>query len=282
MQRGITAETLLRQGQGVCNEDALITLPERSMYGVADGVSGLTPFRDASGRTAGCIASGLVAACFADAAGDDLERITLEANMRLHGVMERHGVGSGDTGSLWGAVHGVVRVDEDRIAWVQTGDCMLYAVYTDGGVRTLTRDSVESHDARAIALWRRDYPGDWERGHRPPEVDEALRANRRRANRSGGYSVVNGDAELARHLESGTMARSGLAHLLLVTDGIYPWREEHRADLAEWVRGIAATGLASAVEELEAFERQDAACRQVARFKQSDDKAGVLLTFAPE
>ncbi|MEC0248471.1 protein phosphatase 2C domain-containing protein, partial [Paenibacillus chitinolyticus] len=173
-------ESVIRQGQGVCNEDALLLAPEAGVFGVIDGVSGLTPYRDALGRTAGHIASALVASCFAGAGRADLERTTLEANARLHGEMERLQGRSEDTGSRWGAVHAVVRVDEERVAWVQSGDCMVYAVYEDGVVRAVTRDSVEPHDERALALWRREYPGEWERRVQPPEVTEALRANRRR------------------------------------------------------------------------------------------------------
>jgi len=274
-----TVESIIRQGQGACNEDALLLTPEAGVFGVIDGVSGLTPFRDAKGRTAGRIASELVASCFAGAGGADLERTTLEANARLRGEMERLKGRSEDAGSRWGAVHAVVRVDEDRVAWVQSGDCMVYAVYEDGVVRAVTRDSVESHDERALALWRREYPGEWERRARPPEVTEALRANRRRANRPGGYSVINGDDALARHLESGKLARSGLAHLLLVTDGIYPWREEHRSSPAEWVQAVIAGGLETYVNDLEAFEQEDPECRIVQRFKRSDDKTGILLSF---
>ncbi|MGE6228795.1 protein phosphatase 2C domain-containing protein [Paenibacillus chitinolyticus] len=277
-------ESVIRQGQGVCNEDALLLAPEEGLFGVIDGVSGLTAYRDAQGRTAGHIASTLVAACFAGAGKADLERTTLEANARLHGEMERlEGQGrSEDTGIRWGAVHAVVRVDEDRVAWVQSGDCMVYAVYEDGVVRAVTRDSVEPHDERALALWRREYPGEWERRVQPPEVTEALRENRRRANRPGGYSVINGDDALGWHLESGNIARSGLAHLLLVTDGIYPWREEHRRSTEEWVREVIGAGLEAYVDELEAFEEDDPECRSVQRFKRSDDKTGILLSFSKE
>ncbi|MDN4593028.1 protein phosphatase 2C domain-containing protein [Polycladomyces subterraneus] len=149
-----SVETVWIQGQGFCNEDRLIIDQSRGLYGVADGATGLDRFRDENGLTGGAIAAEIVAEHFLNLESEtDLFQATLQANERLRQVMRDQGIDLQKTETLWAAAHAVVRIGEHHIEWVQSGDCMIYALYRDQTVRTVTRDSVEDHDRQVIELW---------------------------------------------------------------------------------------------------------------------------------
>jgi serine/threonine protein phosphatase PrpC len=274
-----SVETVWIQGQGPCNEDRLILDPARGLYGVADGATGLDRFRDENGLTGGAIAAETVAEHFRNLGPEkDLIQATLEANERLRQVMREHGMDLQKTETLWAAAHAVVRFGEHHIEWVQSGDCMIYALYRDQTVRTVTRDSVEAHDRQVIELWKQRHFSRTD-GKLPEGVREKIRLNRRMANRSGGYSCINGDPALAHHLESGRLARSNLAALLLMSDGFY-YGFGDILSAEDLVLAIAQEGLNAYAERLCRFENaEDPDCLRIPRLKRSDDKAGILIRF---
>lgn len=277
-------EQITRQGQGTFNEDGLIISPSQHIYGVVDGVSGLQPLNEAKPSTSsGRIASELIVESFhTSGLHKTLADMTLEANARLRQKMTDFGVDTANKDQLWGAVHAVIRIHDEHIEWVQSGDCMIYALYQDGFIRTVTYDSVEMHDRRALSLWRDKYGSILLGSQKPEEVTAELRRNRCLANSRGGYSVLNGDPALANHIETGNIARNGLTHLLLITDGIYPWLPLYSSPgngTTEFVRDIAHQGLARYVDRLCKWEEGDPACAKSPRFKTSDDKTGILLRF---
>jgi len=195
----------------------------------------------------------------------------LEAQANIH-----------DASARWSAVHAAVHIQPHHIDWVQSGDCMIYAVYEHGFIRTITYDGVEVHDKRALDLWKSINNMELIHGERPQAVTEQLQRNRQYTNQPSGYSVINGEPELAHHLESGRIARQGLKHLLFITDGIYPWQPlyPHNAEQKQaFVQDIIHQGLRAYVEQLCKWEAEDPECTQSERFKMSDDKTGILLSF---
>ncbi|BCU81971.1 hypothetical protein JIR001_17540 [Polycladomyces abyssicola] len=114
--------------------------------------------------------------------------------------MHDQGIDLQKTEALWAAAHAVVQIGEHHIEWVQSGDCMIYALYRDQTGRTVTRDSVDDHDRQVIELWK-EHHFSRTNGKLPEEVREKIRLNRRMANKPGGYSCINGDPALMDHLE---------------------------------------------------------------------------------
>ncbi|OPA76663.1 hypothetical protein BVG16_15945 [Paenibacillus selenitireducens] len=278
---------IYQQGQGLFNEDALILNPTHHIYGVVDGVSGLQAFHQEN-TSSGQIAARIVSEHF-NATNEllpTLSRISIAANDQLRHTMLEAKVDIHDVSALWSAVHAVVQIQPHYIDWVQSGDCMIYAIYDHGLVRTLTYDSVDIHDERALHLWYQKYNAKLIHGKKPDEVTRTLQRNRQLANQPSGYSVMNGQPEFAQYIESGRIARNELRHLLLITDGIYPWLPAYPASKGnpnafrhDFIEDIVDFGLSKYVEQLCTWEAEDKACLESPRFKVSDDKTGILITF---
>ena len=282
-------DAVTRKGQGTRNEDRLVVFPEERLFGVIDGVSGMQGPLDDEGRTAGELAARTVAQPWASAVTDPdrssrpldlLVHTSLQANERLNGIMLEQGIDLSRKERRFGAVHAFVLLDETHAHWVQTGDCMIYAVYETGQIRTITHDRVEYYDSRALETWQQNDEA-WLKHERPDEVQAMLANNRTHANSNPGYSVLNGDPAVEWHMEYGSIALQGMTHLLLVTDGLYPWHLDDRQRTTEaWIQYVVHTGIGQSLAVLEANERQDEHCNQIPRFKMSDDKTGILLTLA--
>ncbi|WP_152394713.1 protein phosphatase 2C domain-containing protein [Paenibacillus guangzhouensis] len=275
-------EQIHRKGQGTYNEDAIIMNEDQHIYGVVDGVSSLIP-TEHPGTSSGQIAAQLIAEHFIFSShSTTLVERTLTANNQLRQMMIEARTDVRDASARWSAVHAVVQISPHHIDWVQSGDCMIYAVYEHGFVRTVTYDGVDVHDSRALSLWKTLNNMELVHGERPYEVTAQLQRNRQYANQPGGYSVMNGEPELLHHLESGRIARQGLKHLLMITDGIYPWQPAYPLAAEHphhFVQDVIDQGLQSYVDQLCRWEAEDPDCRRSERFKMSDDKTGILITL---
>ncbi|MBS4217360.1 hypothetical protein KHA96_03420 [Bacillus sp. FJAT-49711] len=263
------------KGERDCNEDRIIEFSEKGIFGVIDGVSGVNSYVDKKGLTSGAVAAETILEYLAGSDNNaDLYNATLGANDALRDKMLKLGIDINQVEELWGAAHALIRIGEHFIEWVQSGDCMLYAIYTNGAIRAVTYDSVAEHDQKVIDVWKKMNFVRID-GNLPYDVRSMIRNNRRLANKDGGYSVINGDPALANHLESGILSRSGVACLLLITDGIYGFGDYENE--MSFVRALLDDTLVSYTEKLCEFERLDSECRKVPRLKQSDDKSGLLI-----
>lgn len=283
----IHCDAATRQGQGRRNEDRMIALPEQQLYAVIDGVSGLEPITDEEGHTAGemaalGIARGLESITITAAIDSPLDVMRarlMDANRKLDNTMRQYGIAPHDTGRRFGAVHAAVWLDEHYAYWTQTGDCMIYALYESGEVRAVTYDRVAPFDERALSAWM-EHEEDWREHRQPEEIRQLMRQNRSRANTEYGYSVLNGDEAVQYRMEYGALPLQGVAHILLVSDGIYPWHvDEEQSSMELWFQYIINTGMKQCAAALEARERMDEYCNQIPRFKMCDDKSGILLTI---
>lgn len=55
-----------------------------------------------------------------------------KANTAIYEKMLEHGVNISDKADLWSTSCAVVRIGDDHIEWVQTGDSLLLLIYEDG------------------------------------------------------------------------------------------------------------------------------------------------------
>ncbi|MWV46119.1 hypothetical protein GRF59_21085 [Paenibacillus sp. HJL G12] len=277
------------QGTGDWNEDAVVLNERQQLYGVIDGATSLVPFRSANNETGGRLASQLLKQFFEElASGDrrDLETLTIEANSRLGAKMRESDIQMDRKSELWTAAMALVRITDHHIEYVQAGDCMLMALYRDGSVRTITRDHVSHIGEISMETWRQGIASGirtkaalWE------QVQPQLLGNKDKMNTDNGYSVLNGLPDADRYLESGRINRIQLAGLLLVTDGLFypeewpnPEAGAERLD-EKLLRSVASDGLERYAEWLLALEQDDPECIRYPRFKISDDKSGVWITF---
>ena len=273
------------KGDGLLNEDALIINEELSLFGVADGVSSLVPFISEENLTGGYMASHMVKEHMesSDLDNNSLLHILTKTNERLHNKMREYGIELKNKDELWGTAVAVVRLVENGIEFIQTGDCMILAVYESGEVRPLTRLQVEHLEEYAIEIWRECI----RRGFRTrddiiPHVKDQLIANRKKSNTVEGYGVLNGEEEAVDYFEYGKINKVGVTHLILMTDGLFLPAESIPEGESYWehtAESVLQKGIKQYAQDLINLEETDPQCITYPRFKKSDDKACIVLQF---
>jgi len=270
-------------GSGSMNEDAYVINQEQQVFAVIDGVSSLKGYtrQEASGLTTGARAAELVKRKLEALGGDTpLPACLTAANQSLREEMLLEEVDLEKKEALWGAAAAVVRVHGEYIEFAQTGDCMIFAVYSHDRVRPLTHPQVQHLEDRAFVKWEEGISrGLATREELMDTCREIIVANRYLANSPGGYGVLNGDPACQRYLEYGRINRTDVKALVLLTDGLFMLRPRHHAEPGweETVLPIVHKGLQRYTDELLALENSDPECIRYPRFKKSDDKTGVFV-----
>ncbi|MCZ8511594.1 protein phosphatase 2C domain-containing protein [Paenibacillus filicis] len=263
------------------NEDALIVNSKDNVYGVADGATSLTDYRNASGHTGGYIAAHILASTFQQVPlAARLEEVVTQANDTLRKSMLEAGVDIADKRQLWSAAFVLFRVNDTYIDFVQAGDCMLFAKYMDGTYRRVTHDQV-AHADRITLQKRREaiVQGITDPAKIREYVYPTLCENRRKANTCEGYAVLNGEPGLSRYLEAGRLSRARLTRLYAITDGLFHCLADVNPD-ETWTKMLAdidSQSLDTYVANLVRMEQGDPDCSKYPRLKISDDKTGIVL-----
>lgn len=287
------------QGSSPWNEDALIQNEALHIYGVADGATSLVPYHGPQGETSGRMASQLVKRYFGQLTARDernLMQMTCEANRLLGAEMQAAGVPLDAKDQLWTTGVAAVRITEHSVEYIQSGDCMIVALYEDDRVRVLTRDHVAHMDEGAKKLWREAVrEGVRTREELWARVRHLMTGNRTSMNTRDGYAVLNGQPEAEHFMEYGVINRIRLKGVLLHTDGLYvPSRFNSVDDSKSTVeagtakptegeetllRQMIGKGLEAYTHWLIAEEQRDPECVRNPRFKLSDDKTAMWLDF---
>jgi serine/threonine protein phosphatase PrpC len=273
-------------GSGRMNEDAYVINQEQHVFAVVDGVSSLQSSAQQTDaeKTSGAKAAELVKHKLEAIDGETLLTASLvDANEALREKMLEAKVDLEKKEELWGAAAAVVRVLDRHIEYAQTGDCMIFAVYTNDTVRALTHPQVQHLESRAFAKWEEGISqGLSTREALIASCRGLLEENRYFANTPGGYGVLNGDPACHDYLEYGRINRSDVKALVLLTDGLFMLRPHDGAEprWEETVLPIVHKGLQRYTDELLALENSDPECTRYVRFKKSDDKTGIYIHLA--
>jgi len=276
------------QGSGEWNEDAVVINEAQGLYGVIDGATSLVPFRGPNQETGGRLASQLVKRYLEDYTGPipaygGLEQLLKQANLLLRQEMEVCGIDLNAKEQLWTAGIALIQVTETHVEFAQLGDCMIYALYQDGSIRTITWDHVAHIDQETMLLIKQGLAS--EAGAKEglkTQVKAKILANKQKMNTPEGYSVLNGDPAAELYIESGKLNRIMLRGLILVTDGLFfpQDMEDNDQDRHEtMIRHMSATNLQAYADWLLQLENEDSACIRYPRFKTSDDKSAIWLHF---
>lgn len=263
------------KGDGEWNEDALVINQAASVYGVVDGATSLSPYRNQDGYTGGYMASQTAAEYFANMDQQQtLEQTAVEANRALREKMAAEGISISDSSSLWSAAFVAVQVHEYSVDYVQAGDCMLLAKYKDGTLRVLTHSQLTHIDQKTLgAMEELRAEGVSDPLELRTRLTPLLLDNRAKANTLAGYGVLNGSPDFPLFLEKGTFNRANLASLYMVSDGLYTegtnWNE-----LVDALDRLGAEGYARTLYNK---EQEDRLLVEVPRLKVSDDKTCVVL-----
>lgn len=266
-------EQVTRQGIGAWNEDAVVESPDRSIYGVLDGITSLTKWRAPDGMTGGAVASAVVKRYIETCPPEQsLAEMVVGANKRLREEMESHGIDADDPGARWGCAGALVKIGPTYVEHCHAGDSLVYALYGDGEIRELTRDSVDPFERRSLEAFEQNGRV------RDEKMIRTLRANRGLANTAAGYTAINGDPALADFLEFGRVNRQGLEAVLVVSDGLtWPEPLPHEERYRRMVTEIFARGLAGYADHVIELENSDPEMVRYPRLKHADDKTGILI-----
>lgn len=278
-------ETCYIKGSRDLNEDAIIVNTQDQIFGVIDGATSVTSYKNVKGETGAFIAAQHLASYFEQvSASKTLKEVVIEANRELRKMMLDSGVDVSKKTDLWSAVFAIVRVNSANIEFIQTGDCMMFATYKDGTIRTLSHDQVTHLDKLTM---KKSLKGK-KLGYSGEELFQFLlptiRENRNKSNTLEGYSVLNGEEEFENFLEFGTISRANIEKLFLFTDGLgYPVIDiESQPDWHKMIKIIDQDGLVPYTNYLLDLEESDPLCDVYPRLKKSDDKTGIVINLRKE
>lgn len=272
------------KGVSELNEDSLIINEDILLYGVADGVSSIAPFKNEENLTGGYIASNEVSIYFEELRNyNNLREDLVAINNRLQAKMNEYYIDISMKETLWGTALALVKITETGVDFIQTGDCMILAVYQDSSIRPLTRLQTDHLEQIALNRWKElIHKGVNSQKDLMKDVKDILVSNRKKSNTANGYGVLNGEDHAVEYSEYGKINKNGLKHLILITDGLFLPVESVPKGERYWdyvANSILYKGIEQYTNDLIELEESDPECLRFPRFKKSDDKAGLLITF---
>lgn len=267
-----------------CSEDAFAIHHERRTYAVFDGVTPLQSLpnfsaahkasdpNDEQAENGAVIASRTFKQHFERPnLGSNLIEEFVQANNELRKRMIEAGIDLRQKHLLWSTCAAAVNIGAQEIRFAQLGDCMIVAQFRDGRIKALTKNQVKGISERAYEKREADRAN----GIYVPEehfFEENVNKqayHRWLANTPYGYGVANGMPEMKDYIQTGTVPRSEVKGLLLMSDGLYDLDE----DLEQVYQSVAAKGLQSYIDDLEKYE--------IEHSLYSDDKTGIWIQLPP-
>lgn len=272
-------ETLLEQGSGAINEDALSATSRLSV--VCDGATSLARSGSSSagapicnGSSGGQQAAAITAAVFADNPDQDLRVSARTANTMIREAMIRERLDMHQREQLWSTSFAAVQIEARSINWCQIGDCAVIAVYTDGTSRLLT--GVPNQDKDVLRRWQRIGPEAGCPIHQELAAD--IRAVRKSMNRS--FGSLNGEPEALDFLSYGCLQDDGrISDMLLFSDGLFPPASDPEVplDARRLVKLYRNGGIENVRNHIRQLQRTDPSCCTYPRFKKFDDISAIAL-----
>lgn len=269
---------ILEKGTATFNEDSLVI--QDNIFGVFDGATSLTAETFHQGKTGGMIASQTAGSVFSRN-HYPLRKLAREANREIMDQMVRNGVNISRKENLWSTCAAVVRIKNQTLEWVQTGDAVIILVYKDGSHKVLAAGV--DHDYETLTLWKELVQ---ERAVNPElglsVLKNALRPQIKkvRLGMNLTYGVLNGETQAERFLNQGLESLNSVRDILLFTDGLSIPKEtpEKHKDYTPLVDAYRALGLNGLKHDIRCKEEQDPLCLAFPRFKCHDDIAAIAIT----
>lgn len=285
--------TLYQKGIAATNEDRYLSIPEKGIFAVMDGATGL-------GKLTGELAAQTIRDRLQEIQPEEnLLDVTLSANQLLgKQVREMMGVERVEEipktdRSTTGLVSMRI-LENDTMEYVQSGDCMIIVEYEEGVIRMLTHDSLSPLDTigireRARLLQQKagiENPNSWTEAKRKQvnqeiwhELQEILQRHRNRLNTTAGYPVLDGSSEAEHMISFGIIPLIRVRKILLLSDGLVLPQQKASADemWMETAKVAFSQGLLALYEQVNSLEEADPMCYLYPRFKKADDKTGIMI-----
>lgn len=265
-------EYIHEQGTGRINEDALSL--NSNMFAVFDGATSLNGTIYDGGKTGGYYASRIARQVFKHN-NDSLHNLAGKANSAiLHKMLEK-GVNVFDKTALWSTSAAVVRIKDNTVEWIQTGDSLLMLIYEDGSYNVPIKNY--GHDSETLLMWKGMAKQTNKR------IFEALedQIKKVRGDMNVTYGVLNGEHTYSDFLNSGAESLEGVRHILLFTDGLFvpSTNPESNGNFDTFVHLFLEGGLPAIRNHVRCLEASDPECRTYPRFKSHDDIAAVSISL---
>lgn len=262
------------KGSNPFNEDGVVLNERCRLYGVIDGATSLLPYNGPGGKTAGALARDAVCQAISglDEAEMDPAEALKQANRNLDRAMSEAGVDLSEKMARWRAAAALVKVDAENLRYAHVADCFIFVRYATGFVRLLTYPQTLPFEKKTEGVLLYE-------GHE--QAKKMILANQGMSNAPGGYGVLNGEEEVVRFIESGSISAAGISQVLIISDGLIQYEpgatiEERYLDTAH---RIFSQGPETHMENLIKQETSDPDCVKYPRFKMADDKTYLIIDF---
>jgi hypothetical protein len=294
-------EFIYRKGSSQVNEDTYVVNKEQGIFAVIDGATGL-------GGLPGSIASGIISNALQEEKGCLLQRV-LKGNATLaekaveaidHSKVksirdiEKHRRSCCALAAIEFSTSSPS--DVIKMTYVSAADCLLFVQYKNGHIHQVNYDDIDYFDQKGLDLakeqWKNylienENPNEWESlkinqtiKDIRERVNPVLQQNRGKLNTSEGYGIIDGSQEVEDFLAAGTIPLVNVRKLLLLTDGLKIHSHRHKKIENEWLYTAKLAfehGLDYLEKTILEIEENDPACYNYPRFKQHDDKTGILI-----
>jgi hypothetical protein len=254
------------------NEDSYLI--GDNIWGVFDGANSLNKYADADGRTGGLIASTIAKESFE--MNDGLLRdMAIKANGKIGEEMKKRGIDTSDKLNLWCTNLAVVKIENNRINWLQLADSATIFIYRDNSFKVIMDE--ESHDRETLVKW-----GELAK-NKTENIREALKDQIKKVRRdiNVSYGFLTGEKEAIGFLREGTEELEKVRHILLSTDGFvlpqkdpnspHPWDEFISRYLKDGIEGLK--------NHIRAIEESDPDCWTYPRQKKHDDMTAISIVL---
>jgi hypothetical protein len=294
-------EFIYRKGSSQVNEDTYVVNKDQGIFAVIDGATGL-------GGLSGSIASGIIRNALHEEDGRLLQRVLKgnailaekvvaaidHAKVKSIRDIEKHRRSCCALAAI--ELSTSSPYDVLKMNYVTAADCLLFVEYKNGDIHQINYDDIDYFDQKGLDLakeqWKNyvledENPNDWgslKINQTMREVREIvnpiLQGNRRNLNTSEGYGIIDGSPEVEDFLAAGTIPLLNVRKLLLLTDGLKIHSHRYKKIENEWLYTAKLAfehGLDNLEKTILEIEENDPACYNYPRFKQHDDKTGILI-----
>lgn len=270
--KNIDVNYIFERGSALLNEDNILI--GKDLFGVFDGASSLTPWRDEKGRT-GALRASLIAKEVFEKANKSLIALAREANLRLKKEMERAEIDTSKKINVWSTTCAVVKIKKDFFDWAQIGDSLILVIYENNLHKLLVRDY--DHDEEVLTLWKK--LADKKVRNIREVVNEEVINIREKMNVT--YGMLSGEEHTLSFLNKGRESLKQIKHILLFTDGLLIPKENpaDKDDFDTFIRLFLEGGLVRVKDYVRNIEKNDPECWKYPRYKQYDDIAAISLSF---
>jgi serine/threonine protein phosphatase PrpC len=265
-------DLVYEKGLRAINEDNYII--KDNLWGVFDGAGSLNKYITPEGKTGGLIASLIAKTCF-EKNNKSLKELAIEANSAINEETEKRKIDTSDKINLWGTNLAVIKIQKNKINWLQISDASIVLIYEDNSHRLLSNN--DEHDQETLLKWKELAKNKTE--NIVEILDEQIKAVRRKMNIT--YGFLTGEKEAIDFLQGGEENIEGVKHIILFTDGFvipqpdpevpYPWNHFINLYLENGIEGLK--------NHIRNLEKSDPNCWLYPRLKQYDDMTAISITL---